>query len=131
MSRRRYRRRDTSLGSIVDDSAQIAAHFGPVGALITGTVGFIMFYSVLPMMLMSWVDSNKAKLAGPAAALFANILDQVMWMRFVNPSQWIGIAIFLVCCGIAMWKVFFSDELARAELAEMSLLAKFIARLFH
>ncbi len=129
MSRRRYRRRDTSLGSVVDDSAQIAAHFGPVGALITGTVGFVMFYSVLPMMLMSWVDSNKAKLVGPAAALFANILNQVIWMRFVNPCQWVGIAIFLVCCGIAMWKVFFSDELAKTELIRMSWLAKLLARL--
>lgn len=130
MSRQRYRRRNASLGSVVDDSAYIAAQFGPMGALITGTVGFVIFYSVLPMTLMLWVDSNKVKLAGPAASVFANILDQVIWMRFVNPCQWIGIAIFLVCGGIAMWKVFFSDELAKAELVEMSWLAKLLARLF-
>lgn len=130
MSRRRHRRRGgESLGSVVDDSAHIAARFGPLGALTTGAVGFTVFYALLPMALMAWADANKAKLAGPSAAVFANVLDQVMWQRFINPCQWAGIAILLACWAIAAWKALLSEELTRTELAGTSWLAKLLARL--
>ncbi|KMN48636.1 hypothetical protein VL04_18360 [Chromobacterium violaceum] len=130
MSRRRYRHSGgDSLESVVDDSAYIAARFGPVGALTTGVVGFTVFYSLLPIALMAWVDVNKAKLVGPAATVFANILDQVMLQRFINPCQWAGTAILLACCAIAAWKALFSDELTSAELAGTSWLAKLLSRL--
>lgn len=129
MSRCRYRsRRRGSLGSAVDDSTHIAARFGPVGALATGAIGFIVFYALLPMALMAWADSNKVKLIGPAAAVFANVLNQVILQRFINPCQWAGIAIFLACWAIAAWKALFSEELTSTELAGTSWLAKLLAR---
>jgi hypothetical protein len=114
---------------VVDNSARIAARFGPVGALTTGAVGFTVFYTLLPMALMSWTDANRAKLVGPAAAIFANFLDNVMFQRFINPCQWTGIAILLACWAIAVWKTLFSEELTGAELAGTSWLAKLLARL--
>lgn len=129
MSRRRYRRRGGSLGSVVDDSAHIAARFGPVGALTTGAVGFAVFYALLPMALMAWTDANKAKLVGPAAVVFANVLDQVILQRFINPCQWAGIAIFLACWTIAAWKALYSEELTSTGLTGTSWLAKLLARL--
>jgi len=130
MSRRRYQRRSSdSLESVVDDSAYIAARFGPVGALTTGVVGFTVFYALLPVALLAWVDANKAKLVGPAATVFANILDQVVLQRFINPCQWAGIAILLACCAIAAWKALLSDELTSAELAETCWLAKLLSSL--
>lgn len=130
MSRRRYRRRSrNSLGSVVDDSVHIAARFGPMGALTTGAIGFAIFYAALPIALMAWTDANKAKLAGPADAAFAHLLDQVMWQRFIGPSQWAGLAILLACWAIAAWKTLCSDELTDDELAGTTWLAKLVARL--
>lgn len=130
MSGRRYRRRGSkSLGSVVDESVHIAARFRPMGALTTGAIGFAIFYAVLPIALMAWTDTNKAKLAGPTAAVLANCLDQVMWHRFIGPCQWVGIAILLACSAIAAWKALISDTLTNAELTVTSLLAKLFARL--
>jgi len=130
MRRRRYGRRGSnSLGSVVDDLAHIAARLGPTGALTTGAIGFAIFYAALPIALMAWTDSNKAKMAGPAAAAFAKLLDQVMWHRFIGPCQWVGVALLLACSAVAVWKVFVSDALTDAELAGTSWLAKLFARL--
>lgn len=130
MSRRSYRRRSSnSLGSVVDDSVHIAARFGPMGALTTGAIGFAIFYAALPITLMVWADANKAKMAGPTAAALANLLDQVVWHRFITPCQWVGVAILLGCSAIAVWKALISDALTDAELAGTSFLAKLFARL--
>lgn len=132
MSRRSYRRRSgNSLGSVVDHSARVASQFGPVGALTVGAVGFTLLYVLVPIALMAWVDMNKAKLVGPAARIFASILDQVMWQRFINPCQWAGIAILLACCAIAAWKALSGDELTTDEIAWTNRLAMLLARLLH
>jgi drug/metabolite transporter (DMT)-like permease len=107
----------------------IAARLGPIGALTTGVVGFTLFYALLPIAMMEWADANKAKLVGPAAAVFANILDHLMLQRIINPCQWAGIAILLACCVIAAWKVLLSEEMTCAELAVTSWLAKLLSRL--
>ena len=61
MSRRRYRRRGgNSLGSVVDDSAHIAARFGPVGAMTTGAIGFAIFYAAIPLGLIAWTEIGRA-----------------------------------------------------------------------
>lgn len=130
MSSRRYRRRrGNSFGSVVDDSAHIAARFGPMGALTTGAIGFTVFYAGLPIALMAWTDANKATMAGPTAAAFANLLDQVMWHRFIDPCQWAGIAILLVCSAIAAWKAFYADTMTDDDLTVATWLAKVGARL--
>jgi len=132
MSRRRYRRRaENSLGTMVDDATHLAARFGPLGALTTGAVGFMVFYALVPLALMSWTDASKAKLNGPAVAAFANLLDQVMWQRFISPSQSAGIAILLACWAIAAWKVFAEREPTFNETVGTSWLAKMLARLLH
>jgi hypothetical protein len=130
MSKQRYGRRGgSSLESIVDDSVHIAARFGPIGALTTGAIGFAIFYAALPIALMSWTAANKAKMAGPTAAAFANLLDQVVWHRFIGPCQWVGIAILLACAAIAAWKAFAGGALTDTELAGTTWLAKLVARL--
>lgn len=130
MSRREHRRRGrNSLGSVVDDSARIASRLGLVGAMVTGAIGFIVFYALLPVALMAWSDANKAKLVGPAAAVFAHLLDQLMWQRFIGPSQWAGLAILLACWAIAAWKAFSDDALTNDELAVAGWAAKLLARL--
>lgn len=128
--RRRRRRGSTSFGPLVEDSAHIAARFGPTGAMVTGAVGFTLLYAIIPMLLSTWAEANKAKLIGPAATVFAKLLDDVMWHRFIHPSQWAGIAVLLVCWGIAAWKVRTLNEMSQQEIAGASWLAKVVARLF-
>jgi hypothetical protein len=129
MSGRRYRRhRRNSFGSVVDDSVHIAGRFGPVGAMVTGVVGFAFFYAALPLTIMSWVEGRKALLTGPAAAAMAGVLDQVMWHRLIDPCQWAGIAILLGCSGIAAWKFLSDDGLTYDQLAGVGWVAKLVAK---
>lgn len=127
--RRRYRHRSCgSLGSVVNDSAHIAVRFGPVGAMATGIVGFTLFHAVLPMLFTAWAEGNKAKLASPAATTLAKLIDSVMLHRFINPSEWAGIAILIVCSGIALWKLLRDDETSFHEIEAASWLAKSAAK---
>ncbi|PKO70226.1 MAG: hypothetical protein CVU22_02490 [Betaproteobacteria bacterium HGW-Betaproteobacteria-16] len=130
MSRRPYRRqRRDSLSSAVDDTAHIAAKFGPVGALWTGAIGFAVFYAGLPACMMAWTAERKASLKGPAAAAFANLLDQVMWHRFISPCQWAGVAILLVCSAIAIWKHLEQAELEGDDVTFLSAASKLVSRM--
>jgi len=127
--RRNGHRGSDSLGSLVNDSAFIAARFGPIGALITGAVGFAVFYALLPIALITWTDANTAKLNGPAATAFATLLDQVMWQRFIEPCQWTGTGILLACWVIAAWKFLFGGNLLPGDINMTSWAAKLVARL--
>lgn len=130
MSRHYHRRRrHDSLSSAVDDAAQIAARFGPVGALWTGVIGFAVFYAALPACMMAWAADRKAILKGPAAAVFANLLDQVMWHRFISPCQWAGVAILLVCSAIAIWKYLGQADLDGNDVTFLSAASKAVSRL--
>lgn len=111
MSRKYGRQRDDSLVSVVGDSVHIAAKFGPIGALTVGAIGFLIFYAILPLWLTAWTDANKAKLTGPLAIAFANMLDQVVWYRFIVPCQWTGIAILFVCGIVAARKFYYQHQL--------------------
>lgn len=129
MSRRHYRRRRDSLSSAVDDAAHIAARFGPVGALWMGVIGFAIFYAALPACMMAWAADRKATLTGPAAAAFANLLDQVIWHRFISPCQWAGVAILLVCSVIAIWKHLGQTHLDGDDVTFLSAASKVVSRL--
>ncbi|MDB0573671.1 hypothetical protein LBW59_23260 [Ralstonia solanacearum] len=130
MSRRRYSRRSRSgLSAAVDDTARIAAKFGPLGALWTGVIGFAVFYAGLPACILAWSEESKANLKGPTAAAFANLLDQVMWHRFISPCQWAGIAILLVCSAIAIWKYLDRTDLDDKKANLLSAVAKVVSSL--
>lgn len=126
--RRRYRggrRSNSRYGSVVGDSAAIAHKFGPRGAVITGVVGFVTLYVVLPWMLVAWADYNKAKMAGRAnAELMSQLLDTIFTRRFIHPPEWAGIAILVVCIGIAVWKLLCGESLGRKGERDASFLAK-------
>lgn len=87
----------------MDDAAHIAATFGPVCALWTGMIGFVVFYAALPACMMAWTLDRKAALKGSTAAAFTDLLDQVMWHRFILSLSMVGVAILLVCSVIAIW----------------------------
>jgi hypothetical protein len=128
VSKRPYRRRRRdSFSSAVDDTAHIAAKFGPVGALWTGAIGSAVFYAGLPACMMFWTAERKASLKGPAAAAVANLLDQIMWYRFILPCQWAGVAILLVCSAIAIWKHLGQADLDGDEVTFLSAASKVVS----
>jgi hypothetical protein len=130
LSRRSYRPHSHGgLSTAVDDTTHIAASFGPVGALWTGTIGFGVFYTALPLCMMAWTAERKASIKGPAAAAFASLLDQVMWHRLISPCQCAGIAILLVCWAIAVWKLLDRADLNDEYVTCLSFISKGISRL--
>jgi hypothetical protein len=130
VNRRRYRRRRRdSLSSAADDAAHIAAKLGPVGALWTGVIGFAVFYAVLPVCMMTLTADRKATLKGPFATTFGNLLDQVLWQRFISPCQWAGVTILLVCSAITIRKLFDPAELDDEDVTLMSAISKVVSRL--
>lgn len=130
MSRHHYRRRRRdSLSSVVDDTAHIAARLGPIGAFWTGVIGFAIFYAALPACMVAWMADRKATLKGPTAAAFANLLDQVMWYRFISSCQWTGVAILLVCSAIAIWKHLGLADLDGDDVTFLGAASKVVSRL--
>lgn len=130
MSRRCYGHpRQDGLSSAVDDMAHIAAKFSPVGALCTGVIGFVVFYAALPTCMLAWTAERKASLKGPTAQVFAQLLDQVLWQRFIWPCQWAGVAILLMCSAIALWKHLGQADLDGDDMTLLSAVSKVVSRL--
>lgn len=130
MSRRAYccRCRD-SLSSAVDETAPIAAKFGPVGVLWTGATGFAVSYAGLPVCMIAWTADRNASLKGPAAAAFANLLDQLIGYSFILPCQWAGVASLLVCSVIAIWKHLGRADRDGDDVTFLVAASKFVSRL--
>jgi len=132
MSMRRYRRRrGNSLGSLVDDSAYIASRFGPGGAMVAGAVGFTLFYALLPIALLKWTAAQKVKMAGSMATELSSLVDQMVWIRVIEPMQWAGVTVLIVCTAIAIWKLLCEFDLAEEDISLMSSLAKLLTQFSH
>lgn len=130
--RSKYRKRGrstTGFGGMVGDFAGIASKLSPKGALITGGLGFVALYFVIPWMLVAWAEHNKAKLSsGAVGQAMGKMLDEIFIRRFIHPAEWAGIAVLLVCVGIAAWKAFTRTDLDYSEQRDASMLAKLLAR---
>lgn len=128
--KKRYKRRRSGdgWGSAISDVAGIASKFGPKGALITGVAGFIFFYLIIPWILVEWAEHNKAKMTGQHAAIFGKLLDDIFVRRFIHPSEWVGIAILLICTSVACWKVVTRTDLDRSSQRDVTSLGKLLAR---
>jgi 4-amino-4-deoxy-L-arabinose transferase-like glycosyltransferase len=118
------------LGGTVSDLADIANKFGPGGALITGVVGFILFYFAVPWLIEAWATHNKARVIGQLAPLWAKMVDEMFLRRFIHPAEWAGIAILLVCATVAIWKAITEQDMEHHTRRDAAWLSKLIARLF-
>lgn len=130
--RRNYKGRGRSsngFGGMVGDFADIANKFGPKGTLITGALGFVTLYFIVPWALVAWAEHNKAKMSsGPLGQAMGKMLDEIFIRRFIHPAEWAGIAVLLLCIGIACWKAFTRTDVSYSNRKDMGSLAKFIAR---
>lgn len=127
--RRRRRRSGSGLGGAVGDIVGIAANLGPRGALITGGIGFILFYFIVPGLLVLWADHTKARMSsGIVGMAMKRLVDDIFIRRFIHPSEWAAIAILLGCLLVACWKGFTRTDLGYYEQRDMTWLAKVVAR---
>lgn len=115
---------------MVGDFACIANRLSPKGALVAGVIGFFSLYFVIPWMLVAWAEHNKAKMsAGAVGQAMGKLLDEIFIRRFIHPAEWAGIAVLLVCLGIAVWKAYTRTDLDYGSRRDASALAKLLARL--
>ena len=126
--RRRRRHSGTGLGSTVCDVGASANRFGPRGALITGPLGFVFFYFIIPALLHTWGEASKASMTGPNAAMMGTFLDSIFLRRFERPSEWAGIAMLELCSALACWKAFTRHDLDTRQLREAGFWARTCAR---
>lgn len=128
--KRNYRRRRSgnNLGSAVGDMGAIANKFGPKGALITGVIGFVVLYFLIPAALEAWLEYNKAKMTGAAASAMGQALDKIFNTRFIRVSEWAGIAALLLCTAIAAWKAVTQKSMSYQGQRDAGFLAKLFAR---
>lgn len=111
------------------DLASIANKLSPRGALITGVIGFFSLYVIIPWMLVAWAEHNKAKMsAGAVGQTMGKLLDEIFIRRFIHPAEWAGIAVLLVCSGIAAWKAYTRTDLDYGNRRNASTFAKVLAR---
>lgn len=113
------------------DTIGLANAFGPKGTIIAGAAGFTFFYLFVPWALMVWANHNKAKFVSQHAAILGKLIDDIFLRRFINPSEWAGIAIFVACLLLACWKVFARTDFDRENERQLSFLARLVARFFN
>lgn len=122
-------RSGNGLGGAVSDMVSLAAKFGPRGALITGGVGFVLFYFFVPELLSLWASHTRDKMAhGIAGTAVRQLVDEILIRRFINPFKWAAIAILIGCMLTACWKAFTRTDLDYQSRRDMTWFAKLLAR---
>lgn len=57
----------------------------------------------------------------------ARVVDEVFLRRFINPSEWAGLAMLIVGLGIAAWKAYSLRELRHRDKQRIGSFARIIA----
>lgn len=127
--RSRNRRSSSNIGGLVGDFASAASTVRPRTALLLGVLGFVGLYFALPWLLTAWAAYNKANMTGQVGAMMGKLLDDVFLRRFIRPAELAGIAVLIVCTGVALWRAAFGSEVSRSSQRDASGVARIIARL--
>lgn len=127
--KRRSTRTGNGFGGAVGDLVGIAANFGPRGALIIGGFGFVLFYFIVPELLSVWASHTKAQMStGVLGTTMKQLVDDIFIRRFIHPSEWAAIAIFIGCLLVACWKALTRTDLDYESQRDMTWFAKVLAR---
>lgn len=113
----------------MSDVVGLAAKFGPRGALITGGIGFVLFYFFVPELLLLWASHTKDKMShGIVGTAMKQLVDEIFIRRFINPSKWAAIAILIGCMLTACWKALTRTDLDYESRRDMTWFSKLLAR---
>ncbi len=119
MSRRRRR---SSSGALLYDTAATANRLPWQGSLILGVVGFSLFYWFLPDYLTDLLASRHQ-------SQFYPILESI-FARRIHWLQWLGIALAIVCGFFGVKNYFFDAKLSRAETHSVGWISRLLASWF-
>lgn len=119
-SRRRYRRKSSLASSIVRDVAYVGNRVSWRFSLVYGVVLFVAFYWVVPALLLRGLERLRGNPLYP-------LLDAV-FARRVHWSQWLAIALALLCGFFALRAYFRADPLAYRSERRAGLLSRLLAR---
>lgn len=120
MVRTNRRRRRSSGGQIVGDTSYIANRLPWQWVVVFGAVCFTLFFWGVPALLAAKAESVQNP--NLRAVIVALAERRGRW------SQWVAMAIALVCVFFAVRNYWISRKLVREGERNLSLLSRFIAR---
>ncbi len=119
-SRRRYRRKSSLAGSIVRDVAYVGNRVTWRFSLIYGAVLFIAFYWIVPALLLHGLERLRTNPLYP--------LLEAVFARRVHWSQWLAIALALLCGFFALRAYFRADRLTYRHERRAGFFSRLLAR---
>ena len=117
---RRYRRISVA-SQMLGDTSYIANRLPYKWTAVLGAVLFILFYWVVP----AWITQHLETLQGN---MFRPLVESLLSRR-MHWSQWLGIALGLVCAFFAVRNYFLMEQLDRRGERNVSFISRIIARL--
>lgn len=118
-SRRRYRRKSSLASSIVRDVAYVCNRVSWRFSLVYGAVLFVAFYWIVPALLLRGLERLRGNPLYP-------LLDAI-FARRVHWSQWLAIALALLCVFFALRAHLRADPLAYRNERRAGLLSRLLA----
>ncbi|MEJ6022036.1 hypothetical protein [Ramlibacter sp. PS4R-6] len=114
------RRRRSDAAQVAEDTAFIANKLPWWGAALFGVFSFALFYWLLP-----WWINSRIEMAGNSALRPA---IEAMLGRRIHWSQYVAIALALICAFFAVRNYFRSDRLKYPEVKDASFFGRLLAR---
>lgn len=120
MPRRRYRRKRSTAGSLLSDTAYAANRISWQGALILGLAQFVVFYWLLPEWINHQLNSLQNNMFRP--------LIEAVFARRVHWLQWLAISLALICGFFAIRNFLAADRLGRYGEKQVSFFSRLLSR---
>lgn len=118
----RYRRRSKSLvGGMASDVAFIANRLSWQGALILGSITFLLLYFAIP----AWIIYQLNEVSGSSVI---RPFVEMAFTRRVHWIQWIGTTLLLICIFISGYKFYRLRQLSREDEHRVGLISRIVAR---
>lgn len=114
------RRRRSDAAQVAGDTAFIANKLPWWGAALFGVFSFVLFYWVLPWWINSRIETLGNSALRPA-------VESILGRR-VHWSQYVAIALALICGFFAVRNYFRVDRLKYREVNDASFLARILAK---
>lgn len=119
-NRRRYHRKTSLAGSIVRDVAYVCNRVSWRASLAYGAALFIAFYWIVPALLLGWLERLHGNSLYP-------LLDAI-FARRAHWSQWLAIALAVLCCFFALRSYFRAARLTSKDERRAGFAGRLLAR---
>lgn len=120
MAYRRYRRKSSKSGSLVADTARAANRLSWAGSSALGAVFFVSFYWLLPAALNHLHDYLQGNIYLP--------IVEPLFEKRNHWSQWLAIALGLICAFFAVRNYFGAGRLDRNGERQVGFISRLLAR---